>query len=86
MSVKNMPEYDPDAKIHSLALTVPSWVDAIEHAWDATNFNEVSDSAYRGLEKELALLTSTIGAMLATITEKRDEREGKQQVRPKSSF
>jgi len=76
MSVKNTPEHDPDAKMHCLALTIPSWGDAIDHARVETNFNEVSDSACRRLEEELAFLTSTIKAMIAAITEKRNESEG----------
>jgi len=79
MSVKDMPEHDPDAKMHCLALTIPSWVGAIDHARVETNFDEVSDSTCRRLEEELAPLTSTIEAMIAAITEKRNESERKQQ-------
>ena len=30
MPIKQMPAYDPDAEIISLALTIPSWIDSIK--------------------------------------------------------
>ena len=66
-SVKDMPAYDPDALISSLALTIPSWVSSINRTCSAANLSVVTDNARSKLEKQLLELKETIDAMLATI-------------------
>ena len=68
-SVKDMPAYDPDAEISSLALTIPSWVSSIDRTRSITNLSGISDNARRKLEKELLGLKETINTMLAAIKE-----------------
>ena len=69
-SVKNMPTYDPDAEIHSLALTIPSWVSTMRRICGMTNFTEISESAQKGLEERLNSLISIVNTMISTIKEK----------------
>lgn len=69
VSVKDMPAYDPDAEISSLALTIPSWVSSIERVRSATNFGDITGNASRSLEKELLCLKETINSMLTAIRE-----------------
>lgn len=69
-SVKDMPAYDPDAEISSLALTVPSWVSSIDRTRSNANLRYISSNARRKLEKELLVLKETIDTMLAVIKEK----------------
>ncbi len=68
-SIKEMPAYDPDAKISSLTLTIPSWISSINRTRSASDFNDVTDKACRKLEKELAELKETINNMLADLKE-----------------
>lgn len=59
-SVKDMPEFDPDAEIKSLTLTIPSWQSSIERAKRNTDFAIVSETAKRSLNKHLHSLSMTI--------------------------
>lgn len=68
-SIKNMPEYDPDAGISSLALTIPSWVSSIDRTRSTANLSIVSSNACEKLEKQLAVLKKTIEDMLTAIKE-----------------
>lgn len=68
-SIKNMPAYDPDAEISSLALTIPSWVSSIDRTRSMANLSIVSSNAREKLEKQLAVLKKTIEDMLAAIKE-----------------
>lgn len=71
ISVKNMPEYDPDAEILSLVFTVPSWVSSIERTRSSANLTEVSGDARRRLENELIRLQSTVNSMLTAVKEEK---------------
>ncbi len=68
-SIKEMPVYDPDAGISSLALTIPSWISSINRTRSASNFNDVTGDACRRLEKELGNLKETINHMLEALKE-----------------
>jgi hypothetical protein len=69
-SVKDMPAYDPDAEIYSLALTIPSWVGSIDRVRSATHFDEISEAARCGLEAELDNLQTIVNSMISTLKEK----------------
>ena len=45
VSVKNMPQYDPDAELSSLCLTIPSWISSIERVKNNLKIDEVSNDA-----------------------------------------
>jgi len=67
--IKQMPAYDPDSEISSLALTIPSWVSSITRAFNASDFTLVTPSASSKLQKELTSLRNTINTYLETISE-----------------
>lgn len=67
--VKEMPQYDPDAEIAGLTLTVPSWASSINRARASTDLNSTTASARQKLEQELAKLKETIDSMLKNIKE-----------------
>ena len=67
-SVKDMPEFDPDAEVVGLILTIPSWsssIDRIVHS----NLEIVSDSARERLHKALIELQESIIIMISAIKE-----------------
>jgi len=68
-SVKTMPDYDPDAEVSSLTLTIPSWRTSMERVRSSANMQNVSASAKDYLRKELASLRSTIEALFSSMQE-----------------
>ena len=68
-TVKEMPDYDPDAQVSSLTFTVPSWVAAIDKTFMNTNFNEISIKARYKFKKELTALKDTIEIVLSMTME-----------------
>lgn len=68
-SVKDMPSYDPDAVISSLALTIPSWRSSIERAKTKSDMQLVSGEAKAYLFRELMSLITTIESMLSMVKE-----------------
>lgn len=68
-TVKDMPDYDPDAEISSLALTIPSWIGSINRTLSVSDFNKTSCKARAKLQNELKQLKYTIGVMLLAVEE-----------------
>lgn len=58
--IKQMPKYDPDAAVSSLALTVPSWAESIRRVKTRSNLSEVSAGAADNLIFQLGILENTI--------------------------
>lgn len=65
--IKNMPEYDPDADVNGLALTVPTWTNSIEKTRSKTDLREISDRARKELQVVLVDLRATINTLLAAM-------------------
>lgn len=68
-SVKEMPDYDPDAVVTSLALTIPSWVGSIQRAEKNTDFAQISERARNSLMHELYALVYAIESILSQLEE-----------------
>ena len=64
-SVKDMPEFDPDAEISSLTLTIPSWKSSIERAKNTADLAIVSPQAKDNLVQALHELRKTIADLLS---------------------
>lgn len=64
-SVKDMPEFDPDAEISSLTLTIPSWKSSIERAKNTADLTIVSPQAKGNLVQALLELRKTIAELLS---------------------
>ena len=64
-SVKDMPEFDPDAEISSLTLTIPSWRSSIERAKNTADLAIVSPQAKGNLVQALHELRKTIADLLS---------------------
>jgi len=72
-AIKQVPEYDPDAEISSLTLTIPSWVSSIQRTTDRTDFSSITESANRKLQLQLLNLQSAILTLDDIIKEKTHE-------------
>ena len=66
-TIKDMPAYDPDGEVCSLALTVPSWIGSINRAQSLSDFTKVSESAGAKLIYELDRLVFTVEGIRATL-------------------
>jgi hypothetical protein len=58
--IKQMPKYDPDEYVSSLALTIPSWSDTIRRVRERSNMEDVSPGAAKKLMFQLGILESNI--------------------------
>lgn len=52
-SIKDMPEYDPEAEIMSLCLTLPIWTRQMVRARNSSDFRKISHGTASSMEKEL---------------------------------
>ena len=68
-SVKDMPDYDPDAPVLSLAFTIPSWVSSINRTCKSADMIAITNDARSRLEKELTNLNSAVDTILQAIRE-----------------
>lgn len=68
-SVKDMPQFDPDAEITGLTLTVPSWSSSLQRLKTKTDLSIVSSQAKGKLAEVLLDLHVQIKAMLEAIKE-----------------
>lgn len=67
--IKEMPRYDPDAEIASLALTIPSWISSIERAQSQTNMQLISADARQRIKIQLCQLSTTTITFLNAVKE-----------------
>ena len=68
-SIKEMPEYDPDAEVASLALTVPSWISSIHRTQNNSDLSKISERARERLIYELDSLVFTVEGLLSVLKE-----------------
>ena len=52
-SVKQMPDYDPDAQVTGLTLTIPSWISSIKRVLDLAELSAISGEALNSLSLQL---------------------------------
>lgn len=71
MPIKEIPEYDPDAEISSLTLTIPSWISSIERTRTTADFSATSQTARNKLLKQLDSLKSVIDTIKRVTEEAR---------------
>lgn len=66
---KHTPDFDPDAEITGLTLTIPSWTSSIGRMRSNTDMSTVSIKARKNLEHALFDLRTTIEELLRAIKE-----------------
>ena len=64
-----MPDYDPDAEVTGLTLTIPSWATSISRTCSNTDLSSISLKARMNLEHALLNLQATIEELLQAIKE-----------------
>jgi hypothetical protein len=68
-AIRNLPQFDPDAEIASLTLTIPSWNSSIDRVMNVSNFKIASDDAKNKLKYQLMCLLSSANNILKTLEE-----------------
>jgi len=80
-TIKDMPAYDPDGEVCSLALTIPSWIGSINRTQSVSDFSVISESARAKLIYELDSLVYTVEGIRAALT--KEAYHGRsEQIRP----
>lgn len=69
-SVKDMPTFDPDAQFIELSLTIPSWINSLQHAYVNITSVTISNETKCRLSISLQSLSEQIQKILNTISEK----------------
>lgn len=64
ITVKDMPAFDPDAEINSLALTIPSWISSINRTRSMAKFSMWTSKGKNQLEQELHQLQNATEKMI----------------------
>ncbi len=67
-SIKDMPEFDPDAEVTGLTLTIPSWSSSVDRVTQS-NLEIISESARQKLNKALEDLRDSVSLLLSAIKE-----------------
>jgi len=68
-SVKDTPQYNPNAQVEALTYTVPSWVKAIERIFDSENLSKISETARGKLKNELLNLKISTEILIDSMME-----------------
>lgn len=68
-TIKDMPAFDPDAEINSLALTIPSWVRSIDRTRSTVKFSLLTSGGRDRLEQELYRLQEAAEMMARALKE-----------------
>jgi|LSQX01.2.fsa_nt_gb hypothetical protein len=65
-TIKDMPDFDPDAEVSSLILTLPSWRDTMLRVIQALKTKPVTPAAKENLGKQLQTLIQPIAEIIQT--------------------
>lgn len=71
ITIKDMPAFDPDAEINSLALTIPSWISSINRTRSVAKLPQVTLKGRNRLEQELYQLHEATQIMIDALKEVR---------------
>ncbi len=75
MPIKELPEYDPDAEISSLSLTIPSWISSIERTLSLADLDKTTAPARERLLNELFALHKAVFTIKKIIDEVDEKNE-----------
>ena len=66
-SIKDMPDFDPDAEVTELTLTIPTWISSITRTQNNANLEIISQAARIKLSDALQSLNKSIEIMLSLL-------------------
>ncbi len=71
-AIRQMPQYDPDAEVNSLCMTIDSWISSIQRVHNSDNFQKITNKAVLQLMKKLSFLEHTINVIQESLVERND--------------
>ena len=74
-SIRQMPEYNPDAEVNSLCMTIDSWISSIQRVHNSEKFAKISNKASLQLIKKLTLIEHTINVIQESLVERKDQSD-----------
>lgn len=69
-AIHQMPQYDPDAEVNSLSMTIDSWISSIQRVHNSDNFSKITNKASLQLMKKLSLLEHTVNVIQESLVER----------------
>ena len=69
-AIQQMPEYNPDAEVNSLCMTIDSWISSIQRVHNSDNFNKITNKASLHLMKKLSFLEHTVNSIQESLVER----------------
>ncbi len=69
-AIRKMPEYNPDAEVNSLCMTIDSWISSIQRVSNSENFQKITSKASLHLMKKLSFLEHTINTVQESLVER----------------
>ena len=70
-SIKDMPDFDPDAEVTELTLTIPTWNSSIKRTQTNADLSIISQTAREKLQSALQSLRDEVDIMLTLIKEEK---------------
>ena len=74
--IKNMPAFDPDAEVSSLALTIPSWINSINRVSNTANFSIVTERGKGQLLEQMYNLSVAIQTIRKKMEDHHEQQAG----------
>lgn len=68
-SIKDMPDFDPDALVTELSLTMPSWISSIQRTRNNANLSIITPQAREKLSTVLSSMKDIVEELLSAIKE-----------------
>lgn len=69
-AIRQMPQYDPDAEVNSLCMTIDSWISSIQRVNNADSLSKITTKASLRLMKKLSFLEHTINNIQDSLVER----------------
>ncbi len=69
-SIRQMPQYNPDAEVNSLCLTIDIWIGSLRKIHNSSEFAKISNKASLQLMKKLSFLEHTINSLQESLVER----------------
>jgi hypothetical protein len=70
VTIRQMPQYDPDAEVNSLCMTIDSWISSILRVNSSDNFPKITQAASLKLLKKLSVLEHTVNMVQESLVER----------------
>ena len=69
-AIHQMPQYDPDAEVNSLCMTIDSWISSIQRVHNSEKFEKITNKASLQLMKKLSFLEHTVNNIQEALVER----------------